>query len=81
MIIDSTPGSITWLSADGKKIKYLGEWTLEPKFYLDLASACEIKNDGKLMQIGAKDIKKYLSEFLVECKGRGWDIVIELGCP
>lgn len=34
MLIQSTPGAISWKTKEGNVIKFFGEWTLEPVFYL-----------------------------------------------
>ncbi len=73
MIIFSTPGSITWQSAKDKQITFTGEWTLEPKFYLDLPheiffdDGCVLREDEKIQAV---------KELLSDANARGWTIVL-----
>lgn len=73
MIIFSTPGSISWQSAKGKQITFTGEWTLEPKFYLDLPheiffdDGCVLREDEKIQAV---------KELLSDANARGWTIVL-----
>ena len=73
MIIFSTPGSITWKSAEGKKITFTGEWTLEPKFYLDLPQEIFF-DDGCVLHQSEKN--QVVQELLSDAKARGWTIVL-----
>lgn len=73
MIIFSTLGSITWQTAKDKKIIFTGEWTLEPKFYLDLPheiffdDGCVLREDEKIQAV---------KELLSDANARGWTIVL-----
>lgn len=73
MIIFSTPGSITWQSSDGKKITFIGEWTLEPKFYLDLPKEIFF-DDGRVLNENEKT--QVVEELLNDANARGWTIVL-----
>lgn len=73
MIIFSTPGSITWKSAKGKEITFTGEWTLEPKFYLDLPHEIFF-HDGCVLREDEKN--QVVQELLSDAHARGWTIVL-----
>ena len=78
MIIDSTPGSITYQSIDGKKIIFYGEWTLEPKFYLSASPTtyCHLNTEEK-KRLLPEEIQLYLQDFLEDARQKGWEIVID----
>ena len=78
MIIFSTPGSITWKSVEGKKITFTGEWTLEPKFYLDLPH--EISFDDGYVLLESEKIQ-VIHELLSDANARGWTIVLPSSSP
>jgi hypothetical protein len=71
MIVYSTPGSITWASINGRQLTFSGEWTLEPKFYLDFFDAWD---NGEILNDSQKE--DVLKEFLKDTSLRGWVIVI-----
>ncbi len=73
MIIFSTPGSITWQAAEGKKITFKGEWTLEPKFYLDLPDEIFFDDGGVLHE---REKTRVIQELLSDASARGWTIVL-----
>lgn len=73
MIIFSTPGSMTWMSDVGKKITFTGEWTLEPKFYLDLPDEIFF-DDGRAVHESEKT--QVIQAFLGDVSARGWTIVL-----
>ena len=78
MIIDSTPGSITYQSNDGKKIIFYGEWTLEPKFYLSAppTTYCRLST-GEEERLPPEEMRLYLQSFLENAREKGWEIVID----
>jgi hypothetical protein len=73
MIIFSTPGSMTWQSSEGKKITFTGEWTLKPKFYLDLPGEIFF-DDGSVLHKNEKT--QVVEDLLREANARGWMIVL-----
>lgn len=73
MIIFSTPGSITWISKNGRKVTFTGEWTLEPKFYLDLPSEISC-DEGVILSNSEKT--EAIKEFISDANARGWTIVL-----
>jgi hypothetical protein len=77
MILFSTPSSITWLAKNQKTIKFFGEWTLEPKFYLDAEYALEIDELKESKPLSLKQIKDYLPDFLQDCLDKNWVVKIE----
>jgi hypothetical protein len=72
MIVFSTPGSITWESKTGRRIIFWGEWTLEPKFYVDLPQKMHW-DDGHLLSDSEKP--EVIKEFLSDASTRGWILV------
>lgn len=75
MITKSTPWSITWTEDENHTITFLGEWTLEPKFYLVLQP--RLCWDGSNTPINSQHLNKILALFSREAKKRNWAIVIE----
>ena len=77
MIIDSTPGSITYQSIDGYRVVFYGEWTLEPKFYLTIPKKvfCLLPKEKK--ELNADEVKNCVDGLLEDAKSKGWVIVIE----
>lgn len=75
MITKSTPWSITWAEDESHVITFVGEWTLEPKFYL--ASPLRPCWDGSNTTIKRWHLKELLARFEREAKERNWIIVIE----
>ena len=63
MILFSTPSSITWLAKNQKTIKFFGEWTLEPKFYLDAQYALEIDESKESEPLSLEQIKNVAINF------------------
>ena len=78
MIVNSTPSSITYQDNNGKLIKFLGEWTLEPKFYLDKpASELCYEPPNEIEKLSVIEINDALDHLLNEAKEKGWVIVFE----
>ncbi len=77
MIVHSTPGSIVWRSPDGRQITFLGEWTLEPKFYLDASAVDHWDEDGIACPITADELEGAVASLCSEAAARGWDVVSE----
>ena len=73
MITFSTPGSITWMSDEGKKITFTGEWTLEPKFYLDLPDEIFF-DDGRSLHESERT--QVIQAFLCDASALCWTIVL-----
>lgn len=72
MIVFSTPGSIMWESKTGRRIIFLGEWTLEQKFYVDLPREIHWDN-GELLNNSEKSM--VIEEFQSDAGTRGWKLV------
>jgi hypothetical protein len=77
MIINSTPGSITYESQTGKRITFFGEWTLEPKFYLNIPDNKNWDAPFSSIKLSDVDFKECLNNFLMEAAAKGWEIVID----
>lgn len=73
MIINSTPSAITCRLDDGREVKFYGEWTLEPKFYLDLNNVMHIETNKCL---SSKDAAHAMNNLLRFAKERGWEIEV-----
>ncbi|MES2840606.1 MAG: hypothetical protein V4794_10030 [Pseudomonadota bacterium] len=75
MITKSTPWSITWTEDESHTVTFMGEWTLEPKFYLVLPpKSCW---DGSNTPIKSERLQGILARFAREAKERGWVVVLE----
>lgn len=72
----STPSSITWLSSNGRKITFKGEWTLEPKFYLSVPKKLKWDDEEEAPEMSQNEANIALNEFLRETKEKGWEIVV-----
>lgn len=77
MIVRSTPSCITWEdTTTNMKIDFYGEWTLEPKFYLDVPKVAFWYNENSKKIVTSTELKEVLQQLLVESNSRGW--IIEL---
>jgi hypothetical protein len=77
MIVTSTPSSIVWQSPDGRRITFHGEWTLEPKFYLDVSNGITWDGTESSERLAEQEAKVALDGFLRDAKERGWTIIVE----
>lgn len=76
MIFNSTPGSITWGIDRGRCITFHGEWTLEPKFYLDIPKIAFWDGVEPRMPLTASELRQAINSLLTDAKEKGWDIEI-----
>lgn len=74
MIIYSTPGSITWEKDSEQRITLQGEWTLEPKFYLDIPDM--VYWDGTRQYLAEDELREALNSLLADANEKGWVIEI-----
>jgi len=74
MIIYSTPGSITWENDGEQRITFQGEWTLEPKFYLDLTET--VYWDGTRRRLAEDELRNVLNSLLADANEKGWVVEI-----
>ena len=74
MIIYSTPGSITWGKDGERRIKFQGEWSLEPKFYLDLPAT--VYWEGTRRRLAEDELRESLNSLLADANEKGWVIEI-----
>jgi hypothetical protein len=77
MIVDSTPGSITYQSPTGHQVVFDGEWTLEPKFYLSVPKNIFWLSPHEKKELSADEVNNCIHGLLEDAKNKGWIIVIE----
>lgn len=79
MIFNSTPGSITWGLDESHQITFHGEWTLEPKFYLNLTEKIYWNGPKPRVLLSEAELKNALALFVEDTKQKGWRIVFDSG--
>ena len=72
MIVYSTPSSITWQRDAEHKLTLLGEWTLEPKFYLSVPAVGYWDGDGKKTAMSKHELRDALASLQMDAKAKGW---------
>lgn len=77
MIVNSTPGSITWRNDSGHQIIFSGEWTLEPKFYLYLSVTVFWSGTHPRSAVTQAELDEALKSLLLDASAKGWVIQIE----
>jgi len=77
MIVDSTPGSITCQTSDGRKVIFYGEWTLEPKFYISAQDGIYWLSQNSKEAVNPREIGFCLEGLLSDAHQKGWKIVVE----
>lgn len=73
MIVDSTPSYLICSLKDGREVVFEGEWTLEPKFYVNDTSSLLFRNGEKLSD---EEIAIAINTLLEDAKERGWKIAV-----
>lgn len=76
MIVSSTPSSISCEIYDGKVVRFLGEWTLEPKFYLDLPDELFWEPPHSKIRLNPEEMENALQQLLKDATARKWVIKI-----
>jgi hypothetical protein len=71
MIVRSTPSTISWKTEDGDVIKFHGEWTLEPVFYLSTEYELMPTKSGAKTPERAQ-IAKERKKMIEAANARGW---------
>ncbi len=75
MILDSTPGSITWGTAESHCVIFRGEWTLEPKFYLNMSTLLFWENTMPKKFLMESERAYALQNLLSDANEKGWILV------
>jgi hypothetical protein len=74
MIVHSTPSSITCEVKPGGRVQFTGEWTLEPKFYLDVPSTAHWMGTFPRKELTPSELKHALDVLLGDARDKGWAI-------
>ena len=75
MILGSTPGSITWGTNEDHCVIFRGEWTLEPKFYLDMSSLLFWENTAPKRFLTQSERAHALQMLRIDASKKGWILV------
>lgn len=75
MILGSTPGSITWGTDEGHCVIFRGEWTLEPKFYLDMSPLLFWENTEPKRFLTQSERAHALQMLHTDASRKGWILV------
>jgi hypothetical protein len=76
VITYSTPNSITCEVMPGKVVRLFGEWTLEPKFYLDVPEVAFWEGPLPQKELTPTELTLAVAILLKDAVAKGW--VIEL---
>lgn len=77
MIIYSTPSSITWQHDVDHRLTFLGEWTLEPKFYLSVPAVSYWDGTEKQIALTPQELQDALMSLQVDATSKGWFIAFD----
>lgn len=77
MILFSTPSSITWARDKTHKLTFYGEWTLEPKFYLNTPVIGFWDDTKPKIPLSSEELKSAIDSLLNDAKLKGWIVVYE----
>jgi len=77
MIFYSTPSSITWGKDENLRVTFHGEWTLEPKFYLDIHKGICWDKTNPPKQLTESEIQESIRLLLEDANAKGWVIEIQ----
>lgn len=76
MILNSTPGSITWGIDENHCVVFNGEWTLEPKFYLNISTPLFWENTKPRQLLTDLERTQAIDGLLADAVLKKWSIVI-----
>ena len=76
MIFNSTPSSITWGTDENHRVIFTGEWTLEPRFYVNASVPIfwESTSPRRLLTIAEREYA--LRNMLLDATAKGWKLVV-----
>ena len=77
MIVYSTPGSITWECDATHRITFIGEWTLEPKFYLSVPDVGYWDELAPKISLTKQKLHDVLVSLQADAERKGWVVEIE----
>lgn len=74
MILVSTPSSIKCQLGESRSIIFYGEWTLEPKFYVDIKSPIHWEGDISKKPLSKDELDEAFSVLSRDADAEGWEI-------
>ena len=77
MIFYSTPGSITWGTNETSQVTFFGEWTLEPKFYLDTSSGLFWDGTHPKKFLSESEHTYAIDKLIADAEIKGWTVVAD----
>ena len=75
MILDSTPSSITWGTTQSHCVIFTGEWTLEPKFYLNVSTLLFWEQTVPKKLLTESERAYAIKNLLADASAKGWILV------